>query len=85
MNEKILYTRNEAAQLLSISLRTLDGLQQRKEIQTRRVGRRVLIHRNELEKFCRRDHSGRGRTPTEPAKEANKAGLTMPRATAIKN
>lgn len=65
MNEKLLYTRNEAAQLLSVSVRTLDHLQHSKEILTRRVGRRVLIHRNELEKFARRDHAGRPITSAE--------------------
>jgi excisionase family DNA binding protein len=62
LSEKILYSRLEAAQLLSISLRTLDHLQQKKEITTRRIGRKVLIPARELEKFASRDHDGR-KTP----------------------
>jgi excisionase family DNA binding protein len=57
MGEKIFFSRSEAASLLSISLRTLDNLQARKEIHVRRVGRKVLIHRDELQRFARRDHA----------------------------
>jgi excisionase family DNA binding protein len=59
MSEKLLFTRAEAAALLSISLRTLDHLHARKEIRVRRVGRKILIPRAELERFTRNDHPGR--------------------------
>jgi len=59
MTDKLLFTRLEAAKMLSISVRTLDNLQQRKEIQIRRIGRRVLFPATELERFIRRDHQGR--------------------------
>jgi excisionase family DNA binding protein len=54
--EKILFTKREAAQLLSISLRSLDYLIFNQQISTRRIGRRVLVHRDAIERFARRDH-----------------------------
>jgi excisionase family DNA binding protein len=65
---KLLFTRSESAQLLSISLRTLDHLQARKEIKTRRVGRKVLIPASELARFAQQDHVGR------PAAQNSKTG-----------
>jgi len=55
--EKLAFDRRESAELLSISLRTLDSLLARKELRSRRVGRRVLIARDELERFLRRGQS----------------------------
>ena len=55
--EKVLYTKREAAQLLSISLRSLDYLIFSHQIPTRRIGRRVLVHRDTVEQFARRDHA----------------------------
>jgi excisionase family DNA binding protein len=63
--EKILYTKREAAQLLSISVRSLDYLIFNQQIPTRRVGRRVLVHRDAIERFARRDHLSI-RTPEVP-------------------
>jgi excisionase family DNA binding protein len=57
VEEKILYTKREAAELLSISLRSLDYLIFSHQIPTRRIGRRVLIHRDAIEQFARRDHA----------------------------
>lgn len=54
--EKILFTRKEAAQILSISLATLDRYIVLKEIPVRRLGKRVMIHHQDLERFARRDH-----------------------------
>jgi excisionase family DNA binding protein len=56
VESKLLLTRQESAAMLSISLRTLDTLLARKDLVTRRVGRRRLIPRSELERFARRDH-----------------------------
>jgi excisionase family DNA binding protein len=42
----------EAAQALSVSLRTLENLIGRDQLPVRRVGRRVLVHRHVLEHFC---------------------------------
>jgi excisionase family DNA binding protein len=56
VNEKVLYTKREAAQLLSISLRSIDYLIFSRQLPTRRIGRRVLVHRDAVEQFARRDH-----------------------------
>jgi excisionase family DNA binding protein len=53
---KVLYTKREAAQLLSISLRSLDYLIFSRQLPTRRIGRRVLVHRDSIEGFAKRDH-----------------------------
>jgi excisionase family DNA binding protein len=55
--EKLVFNRQEAAEALSISLRTLDSLLALKELRCRRVGRRVLISRAEVERFLTRDHA----------------------------
>lgn len=53
---RILLSKKEAASMLSISVRALDYLIQRREIKIRRIGRRVLVPRKEMEQFSRRDH-----------------------------
>jgi len=54
--EPILFSRKEAASLLAISLRGLDYLISQGRIRTRRIGKRVLISRQEIERFARGDH-----------------------------
>ena len=54
---KILYTKREAAQLLSISVRSLDYLIFSQQLSARRIGRRVLLHRDAIEQFARVDHA----------------------------
>ena len=74
---KILYTKREAAQLLSLSVRSIDYLITSCEIASRRVGRRVLIHRDAIERFARQDHFAiRERQTARPAVgfEDRKAG-----------
>lgn len=51
---KIFYTRREAADLLSISLRTIDFLIASGGLKSQRLGRRRLIARKSLEEFARR-------------------------------
>ena len=53
---KLLYSRKEAAFALGISLRALDYLVSRRSIKVRRVGARVLIHRDDLVKWASHDH-----------------------------
>lgn len=53
---KLLIGRQEAATLLSISQRALDYLVANKQLQTRRIGTRVLIPLTELQRFARADH-----------------------------
>ena len=49
---RLLVPRQDAACILSISLRTLDYLIARGELPARRLGRRVLIPRRALEEFA---------------------------------
>ena len=58
-DEKILLSKKEAAHLLSVSPRTIDYLINRGELRPRRIGRRVLLPRRQLEIFARRDHKTR--------------------------
>lgn len=48
----LLLSRQEAAKRLSICLRSLDQLISTGEIYVRRIGKRVLIPRTELERFA---------------------------------
>jgi excisionase family DNA binding protein len=50
--ECLLLGKSEAAPFLGISVRTLDALIARGEIEVKRIGRRVLIPRAELERFA---------------------------------
>jgi len=59
-SQKVLYTKREAAQLLSISLRSLDYLIVSQQLPARRIGRRVLVHRDSIEQFARLDHASIG-------------------------
>jgi excisionase family DNA binding protein len=67
--EKLLHTRNEAAHLLSVSLRQIDYLVGNGILPSRRVGRRRLIPRSALEQFARRDHESPRSAPSEEPKE----------------
>jgi excisionase family DNA binding protein len=55
-SQKVLYTKREAAQLLSISVRCLDYLITSHQMPSRRIGRRVLLHRDAIEQFASVDH-----------------------------
>lgn len=52
---KLLYSRKEAATLLSISVASLEILISRGEIRVRHLGTRQLIPHEELERLARRD------------------------------
>jgi excisionase family DNA binding protein len=56
---KLLVSRDEAAQLLSISQRGLDYLIANRRLPTRRIGGRVLIPVADLRKYARGDHAER--------------------------
>jgi excisionase family DNA binding protein len=57
VTNKVLFTKREAAQMLSISVRSIDYLIFNQQLPTRRIGRRVLVHRDAIEQFARRDHA----------------------------
>ena len=54
--EKLLLSRRDAAQVLSISQRALDYLVATRRLPTRRIGKRVLIPMADLRKYARADH-----------------------------
>jgi excisionase family DNA binding protein len=57
MTNKLLLSKKEAAFTLGISLRSVEHLIARKELLTRRIGRRVLVPASACEQFSRRDHT----------------------------
>jgi len=59
VGQQIAMTKQEAAHMLGVSLRTIDRLIALKELQVRRLGRRVLIPRSALESLMHRDHPTR--------------------------
>ena len=52
---KLLYTRKDAANLLSISLRAIDYLIANKQLNTRRIGAAVRIPHADLVRLSQRD------------------------------
>ena len=64
--EAMALSKNEAAQILGVSLRTVDRLIALKQLPVRRFGRRVLIQRSILQDLLRRDH------PTQAGKESGR-------------
>jgi excisionase family DNA binding protein len=52
MPEQILLSKRQAAQALSISIRTLDKLILSKRLPVHKIGRRVLISRASMERFA---------------------------------
>lgn len=57
---KLLFSLRENARALAVSKRTVENLIAAGLLKTRRIGRRVLIHRKDLEEFARRDHPSVG-------------------------
>jgi excisionase family DNA binding protein len=53
--EKLLYSKKEAALMLSICMSTVEQLIARGELKTRRMGKRVLVPRGELVRLAGRD------------------------------
>jgi excisionase family DNA binding protein len=56
---KLLVGREEAAERLSLSIRSVDYLLANRQLKFRRIGGRVLIPVSELERFARMDHPER--------------------------
>jgi excisionase family DNA binding protein len=53
---KLLLSKRDAAQALSLSVRTIENLIRSKELPVRKLGRRRLIPFSALEVFARADH-----------------------------
>jgi excisionase family DNA binding protein len=54
--DKLLLSKREAAQKLSISVRSIDYLIGNKKLTARRIGRRVLVTYKSVLEFARADH-----------------------------
>ena len=57
--DKLLVCREEAAEILSISVRSVDYLLASKQLSFRRIGTRILITVADLKRFARMDHPER--------------------------
>jgi excisionase family DNA binding protein len=55
--DTLLLSKHEVARLLGLSIRGLEHLISRKQIPTRRIGRRVLITRSAVESFAKAQNS----------------------------
>jgi len=55
-SHRLLYDRKEGARQLSISVRTLDYLIAAKELETRRIGKKVLIPHAALVRYSQGNH-----------------------------
>jgi len=53
MNTSILVSKKQAAEALSVSLRTIENLIAQKRLAVTRIGKRVLIPRRALEQLAR--------------------------------
>ena len=56
METRLLYDRKEAAKQLSISVRSLDYLIAARKLETRRIGKKVLIPHSSLVQFSKSNH-----------------------------
>jgi excisionase family DNA binding protein len=57
LSKKILFSLKEVSLLAGLSPRTVTKLATSGELKSIRVGRRRLVHRDELDRFARRNHS----------------------------
>jgi len=56
VEDRLLYDRKTAARLLSISVRSLDYIIAAKGLETRRIGRKVLVTRASLIRYAAGNH-----------------------------
>jgi hypothetical protein len=54
--EKLLYSRRETAEALSLSIRSVDYLITTDRLPTRRIGTKILIPADAVRRFARQDH-----------------------------
>ena len=59
--EKLLYSKQDAAEALSLSVRSIDYLITTQRLPMRRVGGKVMIPVNAVRRFARQDHPERVR------------------------
>ncbi len=70
MTEKFLFARKEAAHALGISIRSLDYLIAGKHLETRRIGKKVLVTRAALVAFASGNHYGSMSTAARKAESS---------------
>jgi excisionase family DNA binding protein len=56
MPEPALWTKEQAAAYLNVSVRTIGNLLRRRELVRRKIGSRTLIPKTSIEAFLKRDH-----------------------------
>jgi excisionase family DNA binding protein len=56
---RLLYSKKESAELLSVSVRTISYMIDGGALESRSIGRRVLIPYSSLESFAKKNHRGR--------------------------
>ncbi len=80
--EKLLYSRRDAAEALSLSIRSVDYLITTGRLSTRRVGGKLLIPAGTLRRFAREDHPDHLRSPKSragsPVKKMPISRITIP-------
>jgi hypothetical protein len=70
--KKLLYSRRDAAEALSLSIRSVDYLITTRRLSTRRIGSKILIPAREIQRFAREDHPDAVRTPDVRASDSSK-------------
>lgn len=71
--QKLLYSRQDVAQALSLSVRSIDYLICTGRLPTRRVGGKILVHVSDVRRFAKIDHPGFVRVPpSRSAQESDK-------------
>ena len=69
MSDRLLYDRKEAARQLSISVRSLDYIIAAKGLDTRRIGRKVLVTHASLIQYAKGNHFDAIRNRTDAVTE----------------
>ena len=57
VNEKLLFDKKTVANMLSVSVRTVENLIAAKQLEVRHIGSRTLVTRKALQQFARQDHT----------------------------
>ncbi len=73
--EKLLYSRRDTAEALSLSVRSIDYLITSGRPSARRVGGKILTPANAVRRFAREDHPDSVRTTVPEASKRAKADL----------
>jgi hypothetical protein len=70
--DKLLYSRRDAAEALSLSIRSVDYLITTRRLSTRRIGSKILIPARDIQRFAREDHPDAVRTKGVRASNSSK-------------